>query len=85
MKQATIHQQLLSNGSTNKHVSMGMTEHSNNGREVFYTIHAEVLQPGPVSNYSQLVDCWDCHCELLLLEAEAGDSLGTHRKGHVCC
>jgi hypothetical protein len=46
-KQAIIKQPLLSNGSANKHVSTAMREHRNKGRDVFYTVCAEVLQPGP--------------------------------------
>jgi hypothetical protein len=42
-KKATIQQPLQSNSSANKHVSMAMKEYSNNGRDVFYMVHAEML------------------------------------------
>jgi hypothetical protein len=32
---------------------MAMKEHSNNGREVFYVVRAEVLKPEPFSSCSQ--------------------------------
>jgi hypothetical protein len=34
---------LLNNGSANKHVSMAMKEEGNNGRDVFYIVHDDVL------------------------------------------
>jgi hypothetical protein len=43
MEQATVQQPLLINSSANKHVSMAMSEHSNNGRDIFYAVYAGML------------------------------------------
>jgi hypothetical protein len=42
-EQSIIQQQLLSNDSANKHVSTATRERSNNGRDVFYEVRAEIL------------------------------------------
>jgi hypothetical protein len=42
VKQATIQESLLINGSANKHVSMAAREYSSTGRDVFYVVHAEM-------------------------------------------
>jgi hypothetical protein len=43
MKLATVQQSLLSNSSSNKHISMAMREYSKNGRGVFCAVHAEMV------------------------------------------
>jgi hypothetical protein len=43
VKQATVQEPLLSNGFTKRHVSTAVREHSNNGRDVSYTVHSKVL------------------------------------------
>jgi hypothetical protein len=48
-KSKFIQHPLLSNGSANKHVSTTTREYSNNGSGVFYAVHADMLQAGPVS------------------------------------
>jgi hypothetical protein len=50
-KEATIQQPLLSNSSTDKHVSTATREYSNNGRDVSYAVHAKMLWAVPVSYY----------------------------------
>jgi hypothetical protein len=39
----TTQQQLINNGSANKHVSKATKERSNNGKDVFYAVRAEML------------------------------------------
>jgi hypothetical protein len=46
---APIQQPLLSNVSANKHVPTATGEYSNNGRDVFHAVRAEMLHAGPVS------------------------------------
>jgi hypothetical protein len=43
VKQATVQQPLLSDGSADKHVSMAMREYISKGRDVFYAACAEML------------------------------------------
>jgi hypothetical protein len=43
VEQATIKQSSLSVISLNKHISMAMKEYRNNGREVLFTVHDEML------------------------------------------
>jgi hypothetical protein len=43
MKQASIQQPLLSNGSANTHVSMRAREYSYNERDVAYVVYAEMI------------------------------------------
>jgi hypothetical protein len=42
-QQGTVQQPLLSIGFANKHASTATREHSNNGRDIFYVVHSEVL------------------------------------------
>jgi hypothetical protein len=39
----TTQQQLINNGSENKHVSTATKKRSNNGRYIFYAVGAEML------------------------------------------
>jgi hypothetical protein len=38
-----MQQLLLSNASADKHISTATKKHSNNERDVFYAVHAEML------------------------------------------
>jgi hypothetical protein len=49
---ATIQQPLPSNGSANKHISKETREYSNNGKDIFYAVHAKMLQAGSISSCS---------------------------------